>query len=46
MKQRMVLELYLAIPGFANRKYVVERLQGKQSQIFYLLLGFVQYVLR
>ncbi|KAF9155237.1 hypothetical protein BG015_010541 [Linnemannia schmuckeri] len=28
VKQRMVLELYLAIPGFANRKYVVERLQA------------------
>ncbi|KAG0252773.1 hypothetical protein BG011_006747 [Mortierella polycephala] len=28
VRQRMVLEPYLAIPGFANRKYVVERLQA------------------
>lgn len=40
MKQRMILELYLAIPGFANRKYVVERLQGKHFSAFinYLIL--------
>ncbi|CAO3564192.1 unnamed protein product [Mortierella alpina] len=28
VKQRMILEQYLAIPGFANRKYVVERLRA------------------
>ncbi|KAF9962280.1 hypothetical protein BGZ72_008415 [Mortierella alpina] len=28
VKQRMFLEQYLAIPGFANRKYVVERLRA------------------
>ncbi|KAG0200158.1 hypothetical protein BGX28_006689 [Mortierella sp. GBA30] len=28
VRQRMILEQYLAIPGFANRKYVVERLQA------------------
>ncbi|KAF9926244.1 hypothetical protein FBU30_004139 [Linnemannia zychae] len=28
VRRRMVLELYLAIPGFANRKYVVERLKA------------------
>ena len=28
VKQRMVLEAYLAIPGYANRKYVIERLKG------------------
>lgn len=39
----MVLELYLAIPGFANRKYVVERLQGKHFFAFinYLFLDLV-----
>ncbi|KAF9096505.1 hypothetical protein BGX29_008547 [Mortierella sp. GBA35] len=28
VRRRMILELYLAIPGFANRKFVVERLQA------------------
>ncbi|KAG0057673.1 hypothetical protein BGZ83_005612 [Gryganskiella cystojenkinii] len=28
VRQRMVLEMYLAIPGNANRRYVVERLQS------------------
>ncbi|KAF9362430.1 hypothetical protein BGX34_006200 [Mortierella sp. NVP85] len=28
VKQRMVLEAYLAIPGYANRKYVIERLKA------------------
>ncbi|KAF9437198.1 hypothetical protein BGZ76_001657 [Entomortierella beljakovae] len=28
VKQRIYLESYLAVPGFANRKYVVERLQA------------------
>ncbi|KAF8932376.1 hypothetical protein BGZ47_011411 [Haplosporangium gracile] len=35
VKQRMVLELYLAIPGFANRKYVVERLQAMGPLLSY-----------
>ncbi|KAF8975652.1 hypothetical protein BGZ46_008944 [Entomortierella lignicola] len=28
VKQRIYLESYLAVPGYANRKYVVERLQA------------------
>ncbi|KAF9427177.1 hypothetical protein BGZ94_005350 [Podila epigama] len=28
VKQRMVIETYLAIPGFANRKYIVERIHA------------------
>ncbi|KAF9963513.1 hypothetical protein BGZ65_002754 [Modicella reniformis] len=28
VKQRMVLEAYLAVPGYANRKYVIERLKA------------------
>ncbi|KAI8602502.1 cytochrome B561, N terminal-domain-containing protein [Dissophora ornata] len=28
VKQRLVLETYLAIPGYANRKYVIERLKA------------------
>jgi hypothetical protein len=42
----MILELYLAVPGFANRKYVVERLQGKQCHVFGRLPVSVQYVFK